>query len=431
MCRDVSGITGENADFELGYDVLVMAVGSSTNTFNTPGVKENCFFVKELSDAARIRNAITDSIETACMPQQTEEERQRLLQFVVVGGGPTGVEFAAELHDFVEEDLSRLYPKRVVDDVKICLVQSADHILNTYDQNISNFTEKQFKRDGIHVVTNCRVTNVDEKELVIYDKKTKKKECLPYGLCVWATGVSLQPIAVELSKQIPEQTHRRALTTDGYLRVKGAEDSIFAIGDCSSVEQKQMVKEVDGLFAAADVNGDGQVTAEEFEKLLSECRWQYPQIAAYFSQSWDENIEKLFEKADQDGSCNLDLNEFRLALKEVDRELKSLPATAQVASQQGEYLGHLLNNLAKSKDSMVAESLGLLPFKYKHNGSMAYVGANHAVLELPLVGTLCGWWVMWLWRGAYANQLSSTRTKALVLLDWCKTAVFGRDTSRI
>jgi hypothetical protein len=46
------------------------------------------------------------------------------------------------------------------------------------------------------------------------------------------------------------------------------------------------------LFAAADVNGDGQVTAEEFEKLLSECRWQYPQIAAYFSQSWDENIEK-------------------------------------------------------------------------------------------------------------------------------------------
>ena len=142
-------------------------------------------------------------------------------------------------------------------------------------------------------------------------------------------------------------------------------------------------------------------------------------------------VYRLFEKADQDGSCNLDLNEFRLALKEVDRELKSLPATAQVASQQGEYLGHLLNNLAKSKDNTDIESLGLLPFKYKHSGSMAYVGANHAVLELPLVGTLCGWWVMWLWRGAYANQLSSTRTKTLVVLDWCKAAVFGRDTSRI
>lgn len=208
LCRDVSGITGENTDFELEYDVLVMAVGSSTNTFNTPGVEENCFFIKELADAAKIRSAITDSIETACTPQQTDDERRRLLHFVVVGGGPTGVEFAAELQDFVDDDLARLYPKRIVDDIRISLVQSADHILNTYDQDISNFTEQQFRRDGIHVITNSRVTAVAEKELVIHDKKTKQKQALPYGLCVWATGVSRQPVTVQLSKELPQQQHR-------------------------------------------------------------------------------------------------------------------------------------------------------------------------------------------------------------------------------
>ena len=207
-CRDVSGITGENADFELEYDILVVAVGSRSNTFNTPGVKENCFFVKELTDAAKIRNCITDSIETACMPQQTDEERWRLLHFVVVGGGPTGVEFAAELQDFVDEDLARLYPRRMVENIRVSLVQSADHILNTYDQDISNFTEKQFKREGIDVITNCRVAAVDEKELVLRDKVTKGKKMVPYGLCVWATGVARRPITVQLSGELPEQTHR-------------------------------------------------------------------------------------------------------------------------------------------------------------------------------------------------------------------------------
>lgn len=83
--------------FDLNYDILIVAIGSENNTFNTPGVKEHAHFLKEIPDARRIRSAISDAFESAMIPTQSIEERKRLLHFVVVGGGPTGVEFAAEV----------------------------------------------------------------------------------------------------------------------------------------------------------------------------------------------------------------------------------------------------------------------------------------------------------------------------------------------
>jgi NADH:ubiquinone reductase (non-electrogenic) len=87
-------------EFQMKYDILVVAIGSENNTFNIPGVEEHAHFLKEVLDARRIRSAISDAFESAMTPTQTIEERKRLLQFVVVGGGPTGVEFAAEVHQY-------------------------------------------------------------------------------------------------------------------------------------------------------------------------------------------------------------------------------------------------------------------------------------------------------------------------------------------
>lgn len=85
--------------------------------------------LQEVEDALKIRRSVIDCFEKASLPNVSEDERKRMLQFVVVGGGPTGVEFAAELHDFVSEDLVRLYPA-VKDFVKISLLEATDHILN-------------------------------------------------------------------------------------------------------------------------------------------------------------------------------------------------------------------------------------------------------------------------------------------------------------
>ncbi|CBI33303.3 unnamed protein product, partial [Vitis vinifera] len=123
-----TNLNGEE-EFVVDYDYLVIAMGARSNTFNTPGVVENCHFLKEVEDAQRIRRSVIDCFERASLPNLTDEERKRILHFVVVGGGPTGVEFSAELHDFVNEDLVKLYPT-VKDLVKITLLEAGDHILN-------------------------------------------------------------------------------------------------------------------------------------------------------------------------------------------------------------------------------------------------------------------------------------------------------------
>ena len=84
---------------------------------------------KEVEDAQKIRRSVIDCFEKASLPNITEEEKRKALHFVVIGGGPTGVEFAAELHDFLVEDLVKLYPA-IQELVKITIIQSGDHILN-------------------------------------------------------------------------------------------------------------------------------------------------------------------------------------------------------------------------------------------------------------------------------------------------------------
>lgn len=90
---------------------------------------ESCV-IQEVEDAQKIRRTVIDCFEKAVLPGLSDEERRTNLHFVIVGGGPTGVEFAAELHDFVHDDLVKLYPS-VKDLVKITVIQSGDHILNT------------------------------------------------------------------------------------------------------------------------------------------------------------------------------------------------------------------------------------------------------------------------------------------------------------
>lgn len=80
------------------YDELVISVGALPNTFKIPGVEKYCFFLKQLSDARAIRQRILECFERASNPTTPIQEKQRLLHFVVIGGGPTSVEFTAELH---------------------------------------------------------------------------------------------------------------------------------------------------------------------------------------------------------------------------------------------------------------------------------------------------------------------------------------------
>jgi NADH:ubiquinone reductase (non-electrogenic) len=101
----VNDNTNLNAKTTVQYDKLIIACGAENATFGIPGVKEYACFLKESWDAKKIRSQLMDCIENAAFPDQSEEEIKRLLHMVVVGGGPTGVEYAAELYDFLHQDL--------------------------------------------------------------------------------------------------------------------------------------------------------------------------------------------------------------------------------------------------------------------------------------------------------------------------------------
>lgn len=438
ICKDETSIKVEGKEqFSLKYDYLVIAVGAESNTFGTPGVKEHCHFLKELEDAEKIRKSIVDCFETACLPGLSLEERKQVLSFVIVGGGPTGVEFAAELHDLIHEDLFKFYPQ-VKDLVKITLIQAADHILNTFDERISEFAKSKFQRDGVDVKTGCNVLEVNEKEVTFNDRATGADGSVAYGLVVWSTGISTRAIVTDYMKQIG-QHNRRILATDEWLRVKSRE-SEYAVGDCASAEQRRLTEDMAYLFQLADTDRNGLISAKDFEVVVRRVRKRYPQIDVYLKHHHLKSIMDLLEECNKssDGGSNiqLDLDAFKKALGQADSQMKSYPATAQVAAQQGEYLAKYFNHMAAqrsgtSEHSSTPNENLFQPFRYKHFGQFAPLGGAKAAAELPGDWVSIGRSTQWLWYSVYASKQVSWRTKFLVVFDWTKRLIFGRDSSQI
>ncbi|KAL3615230.1 External alternative NAD(P)H-ubiquinone oxidoreductase B1, mitochondrial [Castilleja foliolosa] len=424
-----------NNDFSLEYDYLVIAMGAQVNTFNTPGVVEHCHFLKEVEDAQRIRRTVIDCFEKAVLPGLTEEERKMNLHFVIVGGGPTGVEFAAELHDFVHEDLVKIYPS-VKDLVNITVIQSGDHILNTFDERISSFAEQKFQRDGIKVLTGHRVMSVTDRMINMRMKCTGDDISIPHGMVVWSTGVSTRPVVKDFMEQIG-QGNRRVLATDEWLRVKGC-DEVYALGDCATVDQKKIVEDIAEIFKAADKDKSGTLTIEEFEDVIEDIVIRYPQVELYLKSKHLMEVSDLLKDKYVDDREEVDIEGFKLALSLVDQQTKSLPATAQVAAQQGTYLSSCFNKMEQCKQNPEGprkfRSGGrheFRPFRYRHLGSFAPLGGEQAAAELPGDWVSLGRSTQWLWYSVYASKQVSWRTRLLVIGDWSRRSVFGRDSSRI
>lgn len=138
-----ASICGEAKSEELVYDVLVLATGARPATFGTPGVQEHALFLKELSDAAAIRARLVSNAEAACFPGLSDAERRRLMSTVVVGGGPTGCELAAEIHDFVRADLGRLYPQ-LRELVSITVVEASPKgVLGGFEDSLRSYALRQ------------------------------------------------------------------------------------------------------------------------------------------------------------------------------------------------------------------------------------------------------------------------------------------------
>lgn len=422
-------------EFSLEYDYLIIAVGAQVNTFGTPGVLENCHFLKEVEDAQRIRRGVIDCFEKAVLPGLTEEQRRTKLHFVIVGGGPTGVEFAAELHDFIEEDITKIYPS-VKELVKITLIQSGDHILNSFDERISSFAEQKFLRDGIDVLMGMRVMSVSDKDISVKIKSSGEVVSLPHGLILWSTGVGTRPVISDLMEQVG-QGGRRALATNEWLQVKGCEN-VYAVGDCASIAQRKIMGDIANIFKACDVDNSGTLTEEELQDVVEDINVRYPQVELYLKSKHVRSIKDLLTDSEGNPKKEVDIKAFESALSGVDSQMKSLPATAQVAAQQGSYLAKCFNKMEHCKEHPEGPKRfrtgghhQFRPFQYKHFGQFAPLGGDQAAAELPGDWVSAGRSTQWLWYSVYASKQVSWRTRALVVSDWTRRYIFGRDSSRI
>ncbi|KAL5579305.1 hypothetical protein UlMin_011747 [Ulmus minor] len=425
-------------EFIMDYDYLVISIGANVNTFNTPGVMENCHFLKEVEDAQKIRRTVIDCFERACLPTVSDEEKKRILHFAVVGGGPTGVEFAAELHDFVNEELVKLYPV-VKDLVKITLLEAGDHILGMFDKRITAFAEDKFKREGIDVKTGSMVVKVSDKEISTKEMKTGEISTIPYGMALWSTGIGTRPVVKDFMMQIG-QANRRALATDEWLRVEGC-DNVYALGDCATINQRKVMEDISAIFKKADADNSGTLTVKEFQEVIDDICERYPQVELYLKSKQMGNIADLLKESKGDvekASMELNIEELKSVLSQVDSKMKFLPATAQVASQQGVYLANCFNRMEECEKNpegpLRFRGEGrhrFRPFRYRHLGQFAPLGGEQTAAQLPYDWISIGRSSQWLWYSVYATKQVSWRNRALVVSDWTRRSIFGRDSSRI
>ncbi|KAJ0630775.1 putative NADH:ubiquinone reductase (non-electrogenic) [Helianthus annuus] len=318
------------------------------------------YSLQEVEDALRIRRSVIDCFERASLPSVSEDEKKRILHFVVVGGGPTGVEFAAKLHDFLHEDLVKLFDKRITD-----------------------FAEEKFKRDGINVKTGSMVVKVSDKSISLKERSTGEMKDLPYGMVVWSTGIGTRPVVMDFMKQIG-QGNRRVMATDEWLRVEGV-PNVYALGDCATINQRKVMEDISSIFSKADKNKSGKLNVGDFAEVINNIIERYPQVELHLKSKKLKNFVELLQSNQDDAAkkaTQLDIEKFKKALFEVDTKMKSLPPTAHVAAQQGEYLAKCFNMMKECEENPE----GLIRFRDSGTsiwGQFAPLGGEQTAAQLP------------------------------------------------
>ena len=244
-CR---GRDGE-VEWDQPFDQLVIAVGCVTNTFGVPGVEEHGLVLKELADARRIRERLVENLERASLPGISEEEQSRLMHFVVVGGGPTGVRFAAELHDLLIRDLGQAYP-RLRERVRVTVVDANRSLLTAYDEHLRDHVQQVFKRRGVVFEPGVHVHRVGPEEVELDAGRV-----VPCGMVLWAAGFAKNPLVAGLEW---EKDRAGRLLLDDTLQVSGKE-GVYALGDCgtprnASLPQLAQVAAQQGRYLAESLN---------------------------------------------------------------------------------------------------------------------------------------------------------------------------------
>jgi len=209
--------------FDLTYDQLVLALGSITNFYRTPGIEDHALTMKTLGDAIVLRNRVIEALDVADN-HPDETERRRMLTVVVTGGGFAGVETVGAVNDLLREAM-KFYRNLKPDMLRVVLVQGGAAILPELSESLGRYAEEKLKQRGVEVHLKTAVAGYDGKEVVLSDG-TK----IATRLVVWTAGVTPSPLLAHL----PCTIQRGHILADEYLRVPGW-PGLWALGDCAFV----------------------------------------------------------------------------------------------------------------------------------------------------------------------------------------------------
>ena len=261
------------------------------------------------------------------------------------------------------------------------LIEALPNVLPSFSKQLIDYTESTFKEESITIRTKTAVKNVTDKYVEAEHTNSdgsKSTERLPYGLLVWATGNAVRPVVRDLMGQLPAQKEaRRGLNVNEYLVVNGCEN-VWAVGDCAvaNYAPTAQVASQEGAFLARLLNAQARTDA---------LQGQLAELSAAQSQERDGDKRNAL-------------------LAEIEGVQRRLRRVKQVG-----------------------------PFRYSHQGSLAYIGQEKAVADVSwLRGNIAsgGTATYLFWKSAYLNMCFSMRNRVLVVLDWTKSSLFGRDVSR-
>jgi NADH dehydrogenase len=307
---------------EISYDVLVVATGADTNFFGNQKVATNAFPMKSVVEALQLRHRIIQNFEDALLTKDPAEI-QRLLNIVIVGGGPTGVEVSGALAEMKRYVLPKDYPELDFNRMNIYLLEGGDRTLGTMSEKSSEDSCRYLKKLGVTVMTKTIVKDYDGQNALLADGRT-----IPTYTVIWAAGIK---------GNIPE----------------GVDKSLIVRGNRIKVDRQNRMLGFNDVYVLGD-----------------------------------------------------------LAYMETPEWPQGHPQVASVAIQQADVLYENLKRVER-------KSSELYDFEYNNKGSMATIGRNLAVVDVPKpklhIRGLFAWLI---WMGLHLFLILGVKNRLMVFINW-------------
>ncbi|MDP9229443.1 MAG: NAD(P)/FAD-dependent oxidoreductase [Bacteroidota bacterium] len=310
------------ASEQISFDVLVLALGADTNFFGNQQVAENAFPMKSTVEALQLRHRLIQNFEDALLVKD-ERELQRLMNIVVVGGGPTGVELSGALSEMKKYVLPKDYPELDFTKMDIYLLEGSAKTLGTMSDKSAVDSQHYLQKLGVKVMTNTMVENYDGYDVILKDGSK-----IPAATVIWAAGIK---------GNVPE----------------GIDKDLVAKGNRIKVDRMNRVPGFNNIYVIGD-----------------------------------------------------------LAYMETPKYPHGHPQVASVALQQGELLADNLKRIERKSNRFY-------DFEYYDKGSMATVGRNLAVVDIPKPKLHFHGFFAWIiWMGLHLFLILGVKNRLFVFLNW-------------